>query len=744
MAEELTIDTSTLTKTAIKFGAGMSALLDTEYEYIQYLRNRGGMMGVGAYSGGRRSLLQFDYTKKWHHPTSNFSIPPRRIKPIKPRSSGFPKSKANAFNQVRMTRKIYNQLRKMGLKPNQIKHYQHLRNVKGLNHLRAFTQASNFKPTGNWLTNIADDFKYGFQRPDWMTRKNWGFLRPGVRERLGNFLFKKEMGVGNNKTLQPRFQWPKLPKWAQNMKEGTKNWFKGLKFPKMGLNKISMPKGLKGMKLPKVGTGGILTALTLVPTALEVFNLFKAKRWKDATRLIIKTGVSMATFSLIFGASGAAAVAQAFFSAGTLTPTAIMTFVGGTALATGGSWAAGEGTDEFLKMIGLEDQVTEKNRTGSVITSPTRGVLGGTKALVGEANEAEIILPMSKIGDAISAVYREGASIMVGATLAFLGPLAGGSPAAASLINEARRIAKLTGADTDVKVDKINLPNYLPAIVTNKTNNYLEENSSEVLFASNKSESEGSGSTTNTSSTTITGTNRWKTILPQGDPLFSSPFGMRWGRMHRGIDIGVWENSPVHAQEGGVVEQIIPKFGEYGGAVVIAHQDGTANLYGHVYDYVVKPGQKIEKGDPLAKIIYYPGSDGSNQSHLHFERFNKSGTRIDPLPYFQQGGASIDAQSNSSGNIDPVNQGGPSNIMRDISSSFVNIGSSIFNSNKQELIDTPVNTTNVGNTNNTAVPIPIPYPVPIPMNRYITVPTGGTNNETKMVIDVFGKGANRS
>ena len=27
-------------------------------------------------------------------------------------------------------------------------------------------------------TNPIDDFRRGFQRPDWMTRKNWGFLRP--------------------------------------------------------------------------------------------------------------------------------------------------------------------------------------------------------------------------------------------------------------------------------------------------------------------------------------------------------------------------------------------------------------------------------------------------------------------------------------------------------------------------------------------------------------------------------------
>ena len=29
--------------------------------------------------------------------------------------------------------------------------------------------------------------------------------------------------------------------------------------------------------------------------------------------------------------------------------------------------------------------------------------------------------------------------------------------------------------------------------------------------------------------TSVTGTDRWKTILPQGDPLFSSPFGSSLG-----------------------------------------------------------------------------------------------------------------------------------------------------------------------------------------------------------------------
>ena len=727
MAEELTIDTSKLTKTAIKFREGMTALLDTEYEYIQYLRNRGGIMGVGSNALGNRNLLQLDYAKKWHHNYGGGGSGRyyrRRIK--KPKTNRFPTSKANRFNQLRMQRRMWKQLTKMGLKPNQIREYFRLRNLpnSNYNHYRAIDAARRLTPTGNWLTNSFTNFRQTFQRPDWMTRKNWGPLRPGVRDRVGDFFTKKKMGVGNNKTLQPKL---KLP-----------GFLKGL-------------KGIFSMK-------NINNSLAVLGFGLDLKDRVSnegQKWWKAvvgagaSTWCAVKAGGAMATkFATLGSALGPWGAGIGGLVGGILGATLGASICGGIADTVTG---ANSDTTEKKKFGGLVQGVaqctdcasTSKHSNGAVITSPTRGMLGGTKALVGEANEAEIILPMSKIGDAISAVYREGASIMVGATLAFLGPLAGGSPAAASLINEARRIAKLTGADTDVKVDKINLPNYLPAIVTNKTNNYLEEDSSEVLFASNKSESEGSGSTTNTSSTTITGTNRWKTILPQGDPLFSSPFGMRWGRMHRGIDIGVWENSPVHAQEGGVVEQIIPKFGEYGGAVVIAHQDGTANLYGHVYDYVVKPGQKIEKGDPLAKIIYYPGSDGSNQSHLHFERFNKSGTRIDPLPYFQQGGASIDAQSNSSGNIDPVNQGGPANIMRDISSSFINIGSTSFNQNKQELIDTPVNTTNVGNTTQTLVTLPVPYMVPVPVNRYVTVPDE-TKNETKMVIDVFGKGASRS
>ena len=209
--------------------------------------------------------------------------------------------------------------------------------------------------------------------------------------------------------------------------------------------------------------------------------------------------------------------------------------------------------------------------------------------------------------------------------------------------------------------------------------------------------------------------------------------------MHRGIDIGVWENSPVHAQEDGVVEQILPKFGEYGGAVVVSHQDGTANLYGHVHAYTVKKGQKVKKGDMLAKIEYYPGKDGSNQSHLHFERFNKSGTRIDPLPYFSQGGVNISPDKKET-KMESVNKGGPN--LRNISSNFVKLGSQT-KRNNQTLIDTPVNVSNTTSTSSPQmIPVPEPYPIPVIKKEY--VPAEETMKEQRMIIDVFGKGASRS
>ena len=66
------------------------------------------------------------------------------------------------------------------------------------------------------------------------------------------------------------------------------------------------------------------------------------------------------------------------------------------------------------------------------------------KALIGEGGESELVLPMSKIGAAMNAVYREGGSVLVGTTLAFLAAMPA-SAATASLKSDISRLGGMFG-----------------------------------------------------------------------------------------------------------------------------------------------------------------------------------------------------------------------------------------------------------------------------------------------------------
>ena len=116
-----------------------------------------------------------------------------------------------------------------------------------------------------------------------------------------------------------------------------------------------------------------------------------------------------------------------------------------------------------------------------------------------------------------------------------------------------------------------------------------------------------------------------KKILPQGNPLFTSGIGPRkhpesLNDYHYGWDFGVDAGSPVLSAQDGVVEQIIGRFGKVGSAVTIRHADGTANRYGHI-DYNVTKDQKVKAGQKIGTVKFWLSSKGTDNSHLHFERF---------------------------------------------------------------------------------------------------------------------------
>ena len=89
--------------------------------------------------------------------------------------------------------------------------------------------------------------------------------------------------------------------------------------------------------------------------------------------------------------------------------------------------------------------------SGGVVASPTR-------ALIGEGGEAEVVLPLSKIGDALEAVYREGGATMVAATQSFL--RGNSSPGARTVLTDANRLQNMLGTSS-FQVASVNIPNNL-------------------------------------------------------------------------------------------------------------------------------------------------------------------------------------------------------------------------------------------------------------------------------------------
>jgi murein DD-endopeptidase MepM/ murein hydrolase activator NlpD len=95
----------------------------------------------------------------------------------------------------------------------------------------------------------------------------------------------------------------------------------------------------------------------------------------------------------------------------------------------------------------------------------------------------------------------------------------------------------------------------------------------------------------------------------------TSPYGWRWNRPHRGVDIRLNMGDPVHCAFNGVV-RIARPMGAYGNLVVVRHYNGLETVYGHLSKIKVKPLQVVTAG----QVLGLGGSTGrSTGPHLHFE-----------------------------------------------------------------------------------------------------------------------------
>jgi murein DD-endopeptidase MepM/ murein hydrolase activator NlpD len=115
--------------------------------------------------------------------------------------------------------------------------------------------------------------------------------------------------------------------------------------------------------------------------------------------------------------------------------------------------------------------------------------------------------------------------------------------------------------------------------------------------------------------------------------LFSSGFGWRWGRMHKGIDIANNVGTPIVAAKEGVVSFSGWHSGGYGYLVTINHADGSRSLYAHNSRLLVQVGEPVEQGQPIAQM----GSTGrSTGPHLHFEIHPAGRGAVNPLALLPQ------------------------------------------------------------------------------------------------------------
>jgi murein DD-endopeptidase MepM/ murein hydrolase activator NlpD len=116
-------------------------------------------------------------------------------------------------------------------------------------------------------------------------------------------------------------------------------------------------------------------------------------------------------------------------------------------------------------------------------------------------------------------------------------------------------------------------------------------------------------------------------IWPVNGPVVSG-FGMRWGRLHTGIDIAVPYGTPIHASASGTVIYA-GWMGGYGNLVVIDHGRGLATAYAHQSRIAVSNGRSVSQGE----VIGYVGCTGHCFGpHLHFE-VRVNGQPVDPLGY---------------------------------------------------------------------------------------------------------------
>ena len=134
-------------------------------------------------------------------------------------------------------------------------------------------------------------------------------------------------------------------------------------------------------------------------------------------------------------------------------------------------------------------------------------------------------------------------------------------------------------------------------------------------------------------------------IWPCNNKIVTSRVKWRWGRWHKGIDIGANHENVYAAASGYAYNLENP--GGYGNYIMIIHGDGYITLYGHLLSRHISSGQYVSQGQVIATSgggVNDEGKGSSTGRHLHFEIRKASSLSgffsssfLDPLDYLPGG-----------------------------------------------------------------------------------------------------------
>lgn len=116
-----------------------------------------------------------------------------------------------------------------------------------------------------------------------------------------------------------------------------------------------------------------------------------------------------------------------------------------------------------------------------------------------------------------------------------------------------------------------------------------------------------------------------------------SGYGMRWGRMHWGVDLGAGYGTPIRAAAAGMVATAWQSgAGNYS---TIVHGNGLATVYMHQSSFAVRSGWVA-----AGQVIGYVGSTGNSTGpHLHLEVHTAGlwNGKVNPVGFFSARGVTL-------------------------------------------------------------------------------------------------------